>query len=71
MNIPRQRHAVQPERHLTSPLGDTRERPVPCLCGVLTFNVCGSCDGHCHHAAPAPDPATARTDIPAPAGESR
>lgn len=45
--IPRPRPAVQPERHLFSPLGDQRERAVLCACGVETFNICGRCDQHC------------------------
>ena len=45
--IPRPRPAVQPERHLFSPLGDQRERSVLCACGVETFNICGRCDQHC------------------------
>lgn len=56
-----------------------------CLAG--TFNICGWCDRHCccenahEHVtvdmdgelafAPVPDPATARTDIPAPRGCTR
>jgi len=66
--IPAMRPPTQPERHLYSPLGDQRERAVPCRgCLAGTFNVCGRCDRHCNCAPmPAPDPATARTDIPAP-----
>lgn len=45
--IPRPRPAVQPERHLHSPLGDQRERAVTCQCGGETFNVCARCDRHC------------------------
>lgn len=38
------------ERHLTSPLGDTRERPVPCqVCRRPTANICARCNSHCTH----------------------
>lgn len=45
--IPRPRPAVQPERHLRTPLGDQRERATVCWCGSETFNVCARCDRHC------------------------
>lgn len=45
--IPRPRPAVQPERHLHTPLGDQRERDTTCWCGGQTFNICACCDRHC------------------------
>ena len=38
--------------HPTSPLGDSRERAVPCaICRRATFNYCACCNTHCTHAA--------------------
>lgn len=65
-------------RHLYAPSGDSRENAVPCgICKRSTWNLCALCDAHCAHTdalteppvptdAPAPDPATARSEIPAP-----
>jgi len=37
-------------RHPESPLGDRRERAVPCAsCRRETWNVCGACNSHCAH----------------------
>ena len=37
--------------HLHSPLGDQRERAVPCaICRRATFNYCACCNTHCTHA---------------------
>lgn len=35
-------------KHPTSPMGDRRERAVPCsTCRSSTWNICGRCDRHC------------------------
>ena len=47
---------AQDRKHLHTPLGDSRHRSVPCgrpFCRRTTWNVCGQCDKHCPHDAPA------------------
>lgn len=42
------------DTHRYSPLGDSRERPVPCgTCATPTGNICGHCNTHCGHEAEA------------------
>lgn len=36
-------------KHFYSVLGDSREHTVPCICGQVTWNVCGYCNNHCNH----------------------
>ena len=41
-------------KHLHSPSGDVRNRPVPCRgrCMASAWNICGYCDEHCPHDQP-------------------
>lgn len=49
------RYAERDSKHLTSPLGDVRNRSVLCrVCGVPCWNVCQHCDRHCPHDDPKP-----------------